>query len=44
MVLETISYHAPKLWILLPEELKAMSENGYVMSVPADCAKYLYKT
>ena len=50
--LETISYRAPQLWTIFPEEfkqtqsifLKAMSGNRYVMGVHADCAKYLYQT
>ena len=50
--LETISYRAPQLWTILPEEfkqtqwvfLKAISGSGYVMGVHADWAKYLYQT
>ena len=48
--LEIISHRTPQLWTFLPEDFKqcvffkAMSGNGYVMSVPADCAKYLYQT
>ena len=52
--LETISYCAPQLWTLLPEEFKQKNtislfksdviDNGYIMSVPADCAKYFFLT
>ena len=42
--LKTISYRALQSWTFLPEEFEqTMSDNGYEMSVPADCAKYLYQ-
>ena len=52
-VLETIGYCAPQLWTILSEKLKQrntisffkmMSDNGYVMNVHTDYAKYLYQT
>ena len=52
--LETFSYHNPQLWYILPESLKEMMNSvsqfkrniniGYVVTVPAGCVKFIFKT